>query len=68
MAEPVREQLIAELRDIQAKTISICIDALESLHSDKQGLPLDDYTISACSRMLRNLRDARPTPPAGETQ
>lgn len=66
MTETVREQVLDEMRDLQVKTVNICIEALESLHADKQGLPLDDTTISACARMLRNLRDGPARPSGGD--
>ncbi|WP_027039128.1 hypothetical protein [Mesorhizobium ciceri] len=50
-----KEMVMAELRGVQTKTVNLCIDCIESLKADSQGLTLDDDTINACATILRNM-------------
>lgn len=50
-----KEMVMAEVRAVQAKTVNICIDCIESLKTDNQGMALDEDTIDACATILRNM-------------
>jgi len=50
-----KEAVMAELRSIQRQTVAVCIDCVESLKTDAQGLSLDPQTIDACATILRNM-------------
>lgn len=50
-----KEAVMAELRSVQRQTVTVCIDCVESLKTDAQGLTLDAATIDACATILRNM-------------
>ena len=53
----LKKFVMDELYIIQTQTLNSTAKMLESLLTDKQGFDLDDYTITQCVNMVRNLRD-----------
>ena len=53
----LKKLVMDELYIVQAQTLNSTAKMLESLLTDKQGFDLDDYTITQCVNMVRNLRD-----------
>lgn len=62
MSNELLSEVKAELRRVQEETIDVCIEIVESLRWDSQGLILDAATIDACASILRNTLEARRPP------
>jgi hypothetical protein len=55
--EELKQTILKELETVQIKTLDATIKMVESLLTNKQGFDLDDYTITQCANLVRNLRD-----------